>query len=152
MDALHVTTEVGSRWNELPPRVHAYLRGFLTLASGGEQPDHVAAADLAVPPSFHNDLIGGAPRLRAAFPGLAREVIGIEGGDHLVVRIACTGTHDGPFFGFMVATGRRVRFEELHVLRVRNGRVVEDEIAIDMRLIIRQLAAESEGSPRAARA
>lgn len=138
MEALHVPTALGPRWQELDLRVHAYLRGFLTLATPRERPDHVAAADPGVP-SFHDDLIGGAPCLRAAFPDLVREVVAIDGGDHLVIRIACEGTHDGPFFGFMLATGRQVRFEERHVMRVRNGRVIEDHVTIDLRAIIRQL-------------
>ena len=139
MEALHVPTAMGPRWQELGPRVHAYLRGFLTLATPCELPDHVAATDLNVPPSFHNDLIGGAPRLRAAFPDLARGVVAIDDLDHLVIRIACEGTHDGAFFGFMLATGRQVRFEELHIMSVRNGRVIEDHVTIDLRAIIRQL-------------
>lgn len=56
--------------------------------------------------------------------------------------IACAGTHDGLFFDFMLATGRHVFFEEVHILRVRGGRVVEDHVAIDMRAIIRKLAME----------
>jgi hypothetical protein len=147
MEKLLVPTELGPRWRELDPRVHEYLRGFLTVAAPGTLPEHVAAMDLAVPPSFHNDLIGGGARLRAAFPGLAREVVAIDDGDQLVIRIACEGTHDGPFFGFMLATGRHVRFEERHFMRIRNGRVVEDQVAIDMRLIIRQLALEVLSRP-----
>jgi predicted ester cyclase len=139
MEALHVPAAIRPSWLELDPRVHAYLHGFLTLATP-ELPDHVGAADLEVPPTFHNDLIGGAPRLRAAFPALVREVVSIDAGDHLLIRIACEGTHDGPFFGFMLATGRTVRFDEVHTMRVRNGRVVEDHVTVDMRLIIRQLA------------
>jgi predicted ester cyclase len=152
MEALHVPTAMGPRWQTLDPRVHAYLRGFLTLATPHEVPDRVAAEAPGVPPSFHSDLIGGAPRLRVAFPDLVREVVAIDGGDHLVIRIACEGTHDGSFFGFMLATGRHVRFEEVHTLRVRNGRVIEDHVTIDLRLIIRQLATVTPALPRAARA
>lgn len=150
MEALLVPPELGPRWRELDPRVHAYLQEFLTFAPPGPLPEQVAAIDAAVP--FHDDLIGGGVRLRAAFPGLARRVIAIERADRLVIRIACEGTQDGPFFGFMLATGRHVRFEEVHCMNVCNGRVVVDQVTIDMRLIIRQLATASTGSPRAARA
>lgn len=140
MEALHVPSELESRWRALDSRVHAYLSRFLSFTAPGELPDEIATIDTAVPPTFHADLIGGGPLLRAAFPGLVRAVVAIDGGDHLVVRIACEGVQDGPFFGFMLATGRRVRFEEVHCMTIQKGKVVVDNVTIDMRLIIRQLA------------
>jgi len=149
MEALLVRLALRSRWTRLDPRVHAYLRGYLAPVPEA-QPHRVAPVDAAAP--FHEDLVRGGPLLRAAFPDLVREVVAIEGTDRIVVRIACDGIHAGPFFGFMRATGRHARFTETHVMELRDGRGLVDQVTIDIRSIIRQLATASRGSPRAARA
>jgi predicted ester cyclase len=139
---LGVLPSLASRWHDLAPAVRHYLDAFLSLAVPGDRLDQVVIADPhVVPASFTDDLMLGGRRLRAAFPRLARSVVAIEGGDPLTIRVACEGTHDGPFFGFMLATHRRVRFDEVHELRVHHDRVAEDRLAIDLRAIIRQLGA-----------
>ena len=134
MTGLHIPSRLAGPWHGLAAPVQGYLHGFLTLVH--VPLPQIAADDPEVPSTFHEDLLAGAPRLRAAFPELARELIAIDG---LGVRIACEGAHEGPFFGFMLATGRRVRFDEVHRLHVHDGRVVEDHVSIDLRAIIRQL-------------
>lgn len=143
MAALLVPLALRSRWRMLDPSVRAYLDAFLTLdATAGTT---VRITDVPVPPTFQHDLQGGAPRLRAAFPDLSRELLAIEPRDRLVVRIACRGVQAGSFFGFMLATGRAAHFEERHALTVRDGRIVEDLVSIDVGGIIRQLASADLG-------
>jgi predicted ester cyclase len=72
-----------------------------------------------------------------AFPVLELSVTLIH---RLEVHIECDGAHDGPFFDFMLATGRHVRFAERHMLQISGDRVVVDKVTIDLRAIIRQLA------------
>jgi hypothetical protein len=81
------------------------------------------------------DLETGGARLRAAFPGLARRVTAIERASGAIeIRVACEGAHDGEFYGFLRASGRRVRFDERHVVSGARHR-----IAIDLRAIVRQM-------------
>lgn len=145
MEALRVPGDLANDWRALGPAIRGYLGQFLTLAAPAHAPEQVAALATGFP-GFHDDLAAGGPRLCAAFPGLVRTLVAIErGDDRLEVRIACEGAHDGPFFDFMLATGRAVRFVEIHRLQVRAGRIVEDQIAIDLRAIIRQLATVNRG-------
>ena len=96
---------------------------------------------MSSPPTFVDDLAAGGLGLRAAFPRLARRIVGIDAGDRVVVRVACDGTHDGDFYGFLIATGRRVRFDERHELLVRGGELAAHRVEIDLRAIVRQLSA-----------
>jgi predicted ester cyclase len=46
-------------------------------------------------------------------------------GDKVVARLAFRGTHEGDFFGHP-ATGKPIEFRAIDVLRVEDGRIVED--------------------------
>jgi len=48
----------------------------------------------------------------------------IAEGDRVAARITMTGTHTGNFCG-IPATGRRVEFSRIYVVRIANGRIVE---------------------------
>ena len=75
---------------------------------------------------------------RAAFPDLKFGATAdlIAEGDYVVGQWEGGGTHSGPAFGdFLIgklpaATGRRMHFTGTTVLRLRNGRIVE-EIGLD---------------------
>jgi ketosteroid isomerase-like protein len=64
-------------------------------------------------------------RVRRAFADWTETVedIIIEG-DKAVTRYVSTGVHTGPFFDWP-PTGERVRFTEISIFRVENGRVAE---------------------------
>ena len=48
----------------------------------------------------------------------------IAEGDKVVARITMTGTHTGDFWG-IPATGTRVKFTGIYVVRIANGKIVE---------------------------
>lgn len=143
---LEVSPSLAGRWSELPPAVQRYLGTYLTAAGPrpfepGDRPSSVEVTGPApLPTNFAEDLAIGAPRMRSAFPALARRLDAVSGqGGTISVRIACEGTHDGAFFGYMLPTRRRVRFYEVHNLVVDGDRIVADQVAIDVRAIVRQL-------------
>ncbi len=144
---LEVAPPLRGRWSELAPELQRHLAAFLAPDAAAQARIEVTERE-GVPASFAEDLAGGGPLLRAAFPDLVRELVAIEVAPGTVsVRVACEGTHAGAFFGFMLPTRRRVRFEEVHELAVRGG-AVSDRVTIDVRAIVRQLV----GAPSIARA
>ena len=48
----------------------------------------------------------------------------IAEGDRVVARITMTGTHTGDFWG-IPATGKRVEFTGIYIVRIANGKIVE---------------------------
>ena len=106
--------------------------------------DEVAAPDMLLHYSLHEPRRGHADikafmtDFRAAFPDLAFAGAAdlIAEGDYVVGRWIGGGTHTGPAFSdFLVgslpaATGRTMRFTGTTVLRIENGKIVE-EIGLD---------------------
>jgi predicted ester cyclase len=106
--------------------------------------DELAAPDMLLQYSLHEPRRGHADikafmtDFRAAFPDLsfggAADLI--AEGDYVVGRWIGGGTHSGPAFSdFLVgslppATGRRMHFTGTTVLRLENGKIVE-EIGLD---------------------
>ena len=61
----------------------------------------------------------------SAFPDLNIHVDDmIAEGDKVVMRATSTGTHQGDFMG-IPATGKKVSFGEIHVVRIAGGKMVE---------------------------
>ena len=142
---IEVPPALAAPWFALPIPVRAHVTAYL-----GTEPV-AATVEAEVPDCFVDDLATGGRRLRAAFPALVRRVAAVEvAGDRVEIRIACEGNHDGAFFGLMTPTGRRVRFEEVHVLVVAHDRVIADRLALDLRAIVRQLGTRPRKQPRAA--
>ena len=106
--------------------------------------DELAAPDMLLQYSLHEPRRGHADikafmtDFRAAFPNLnfwgAADLI--AEGDYVVGRWEGGGTHTGPAFGDFLAgslpanTGRRMRFTGTTVLKVVDGKIVE-EIGLD---------------------
>ena len=139
LDPPAAASALAEPWHRLGGAVRRHLDAFL----GAER----IGAGIVVPPPeapapFAADLAGGGLALRVAFPDLVRTVIAIEraGERAFTIRIACAGTHDGAFFDVVKPTHRRVRFEELHHVRVEGDRIVEDRLELDLRAIVRQLS------------
>lgn len=130
---LEIPRALVGRWNELAPLIRRLVGTFL--------PPSVRANREIVPEPFATDVQGGAPRLRAAFPNLVRSLAAVDLGDAITIQIAALATHEATFFGFLQATGRPVRFHEVHELSLADGRITEHRVAIDMRSIVRQLGA-----------
>ncbi len=78
-------------------------------------------------------------RAWATFPDYREELIDmVAEGDKVAVRLRITGTQMGPW-GVIPATGQRVDFEEMIILRIENGRVVEQRGIPDNLHALRQL-------------
>ena len=106
--------------------------------------DEIAAPDMLLkyslhePRRGHDDIRAFMTDFRAAFPDLnfwgTADLI--AEGDYVVGQWDGGGTHTGPAFadfligGLPAATGRRMRFTGTTVLKLRDGRIVE-EIGLD---------------------
>ena len=75
----------------------------------------------------------------AAFPDLHITVEDlIAEGDKLVGRVTLTGTHQGELMG-SPATGKKVSFSEILIVRISNGKVVELSEVADTMSMMQQL-------------
>ncbi len=89
---------------------------------------------------------------QAAFENLTRNILTpwadlqmtvedlIEGQDAVVVRLHVEGTHVGDFLG-VPATNRRVSWEAVTIVKVKDGRVVENNTMLNLWGIYQQLTA-----------
>jgi predicted ester cyclase len=101
-------------------------------------PDMLLQYSLHEPRRGHDDIKAFMADFRAAFPDLsfAGAADLIAEGDYVVGRWIGGGTHKGPAFGdFLIGslpenTGRQMRFTGTTVLRLENGKIVE-EIGLD---------------------
>ena len=79
--------------------------------------------------------------LRSVFPDLQVRIDEqVADDDKVVTRKTFEGTHRGEFMG-MPSTGRRVSFEVIDILTIRNGRISEHRLAFDQLGIRQQLTA-----------
>jgi predicted ester cyclase len=62
----------------------------------------------------------------------------IEGSDAVVVKMKVEGTHSGEFLG-IPATGKRVTWEAVAMVKVNNGKVIENYTILDLWGIRKQL-------------
>jgi predicted ester cyclase len=111
---------------------------------------NLAVADELISPTFNNHAAPGAPPgpasfkqlvtfYRSAFPD-ARFTIEdlLSDDDKVVMRNTFSGTQHGPFMG-IAPTGKRVSQEQIHIVRVVNGQVVEHWAVRDDLSLLRQL-------------
>jgi steroid delta-isomerase-like uncharacterized protein len=68
--------------------------------------------------NIHNTTLIGMPDWRTEIEDLIAE------GDKVVARIRMTGTHTGDFYG-IPATGKRVEFTGIYIVRIANGKIIE---------------------------
>ena len=59
-------------------------------------------------------------------------------GDGVLARLTETGTHKGEFFG-VAPTGKQVRFTEIGILRVGDGKIIESRYDVDMARLMQVL-------------
>jgi len=63
---------------------------------------------------------------RSSFPDWTERAVDmIAEGDKVMVRFISTGTHRGEFNG-IPPTGRRIAIQEVAILRIKDGRIVEE--------------------------
>ena len=113
--------------------------------------------DHSNPPGLQHGLdghLGIVAIFHAAFPDVAWSIDDMfAAGDKVCLRLTMRGTHRGDFFG-IPPTGRRVEVPGTHVVRIRDGKVVEHWGHNDDLALMRQLgvlpdppAAPADGSP-----
>ncbi|PTR31361.1 SnoaL-like polyketide cyclase [Rhodococcus sp. OK519] len=109
------------------------------LAAGEGDPD-------AVPEGSETGFDYMAAILDAAFPDF-RLVVGtqVAAGEVVVTRATFVATHTGEFLG-LPATGRRIEFDEVLIMRVHDGRITEVWALADELSFLEQLGAV--GRPR----
>jgi predicted ester cyclase len=82
-------------------------------------------------------------KIRVAFPDMtyALDDVIVEG-DKAVLRMTMSGTHRGPltFTRFPAEpTNKAVKFEQIHIMRVADGKIVEHWLGQDSLAMFRQL-------------
>ena len=96
----------------------------------------------AIPPSPDYGIEGSKQSvlmLRNAFPDIKYTVDDmIEDGDKLVARWSAKGTHKGEFMG-IPPTGRQVAFTGIEIIRVKDGKAIEEWEELDRAGLMQQL-------------
>jgi steroid delta-isomerase-like uncharacterized protein len=96
----------------------------------------------AIPPSPDYGIEGSKQSvlmLRKAFPDIKYTVEDmIEDGDKLVARWSAKGTHKGEFMG-IPPTGKQVAFSGIEIIRVEDGKAVEEWEELDRAGLMQQL-------------
>lgn len=119
----------------LPPGDPAtVVRTTLEAAYGGDLAclaDHPGLAALAV----------ALPKVFAAFPDFhATWQQQLVEGDRVAIHFTLTGTHTGQWFG-LAPTGRTVRFQNVAIARVADGRIVQFNSEVGWLAVLLQLGA-----------
>ena len=112
---------------------------------------NIAAFDDLIAPDFieHSPAPDQAPGVegikqmatmfRSAFPDLKVTIEDlIAEGDKVVGRMAFTGTHKGEFMG-MAATNKQINIQEIHIVRISGGKMVEHWGIEDSMAMMQQL-------------
>ena len=92
-------------------------------------------------PQGINGLIFAQDRIRKAIPDLRcilEDVI--ISGDKVTARMVFTGTHKGMFMG-QKGTGKKIEFIAIDILRIKDGKVIEDWHIEDNLSFLRQMGA-----------
>ncbi|MFD4261700.1 ester cyclase [Streptomyces sp. NPDC058534] len=76
---------------------------------------------------------------RQGFPDLKVEIIrDFEDGEFVIQHVRLTGTHTGTVFG-VEPTGRTISWNEMHIVKVRDGRVSDHWACNDLHVLLTQL-------------
>src|SRR5712671_155606 len=94
-------------------------------------------------PQGPKGLLYASQTFRSAVPDLHCTIEDLlVSGDKITARLLFTGTHKGELMGHP-ATGKPVRFFAIDILRIRNGKIVEDWHLEDNLTLLEQLAVVS---------
>jgi steroid delta-isomerase-like uncharacterized protein len=114
-------------------------RGNLSVADELIAPDFVNHSASAGSNRGPESMRASVTWAREAFPDLRFEIEELVAeGDIVAGRLSMSGTHRGPLMG-MPPTGRSVRANHMHFVRVRDGKAVEHWGARDDLGMMRQL-------------
>jgi predicted SnoaL-like aldol condensation-catalyzing enzyme len=125
-------------------------RGDLALVDEIFDPTFI---DRSAPPGLPGDREGvrrGVDAFRRAFPDLHFELADeIADGDKVVSRIVARGTMRDSLFG-LPPTGKSAAWEQIHIIRLLDGRILEHWSLSDDMGMLRQLGLAPERAPEAA--
>jgi predicted ester cyclase len=77
--------------------------------------------------------------LWAGFPDVQTTILDtIAEGDKVVFRASTEGTHTGPFMG-IPPTGKRAKWTFVDIMRIADGKLVEEWVETDMMSLMQQL-------------
>ncbi len=84
--------------------------------------------------------------LRAAMPDFSQEIVDmVAEGDRVVVRAVSRGTHQGEMLG-IPPTGKKVQVDEIHIVRVQDGKMIEHWGLVDQAALMAQLGVMPGGN------
>jgi predicted ester cyclase len=113
---------------------------------------HPEFVDHTNPPGMQRGLDGHnaiVALFKAAFPDMEWHINDmVAEGDRVVARTTMEATHGGDFFG-IPPTGRRVRVDGIHILRIADGRIAEHWGNNDDLGLMRQLGVIPSPEPTA---
>ena len=102
---------------------------------------------LVARPFGPGEMKGTVQMVTVGFPDNRHEVEEvIAEGDTVVLRCTLTGTNEGEFMG-MPPTGREIEVGEIHIYRLRNGKVIEHRVGRDDMGAMRQLGVIPDSVP-----
>jgi steroid delta-isomerase-like uncharacterized protein len=85
-------------------------------------------------------------KIRTAYPDMKYTIEDVvTEGDRAVLRLTFAGTNTGPLTFVRMplkATGKAVKFEQIHIVRAAGGKIVEHWMASDMLAMFRQLGVQ----------
>jgi steroid delta-isomerase-like uncharacterized protein len=119
-----------------------FNKGNMGIVSEIFAPDFIEREQL--PPGIPNGREGVkvlTTMLRSAFPDFNATIDDILAeGDKVVIRMTWSGTQKGEFMG-VPATGKRVSFGVIDIIRIANGKLVEHWGQMDSMSLMQQLGA-----------
>ena len=119
-----------------------FNRGNMGIVGEIFAPDFIEREQL--PPGIPNGREGVkvlTTMLRSAFPDFKATIDDILAeGDKVVIRMTWSGTQKGEFMG-VPATGKRVSFGVIDIIRITNGKLVEHWGQMDSMSLMQQLGA-----------
>jgi len=117
----------------------AINKGNLNMFDEVAVPD---AVDHTLPPGMPSGAAGNKMffgMLRTAFPDIHYTIEdAIAEGDYVVQRVTGQGTMKGEFMG-MKPTGKHAKWSEIHIVRLKNGKIVEHWGNVDQMGMLQQL-------------
>ena len=139
VNLLEVSEAGAPGWRVLPYNMRWHVGAFPGGATRLACASRIAWLVQPNLPGIRMDITEIATRLAIAFPRLLRRVTSVTASIPTVVRIECEGVHEGMWGDVIYPTWRRVVFEEKHEIVARGGRILCDEITIDVPSIMNQL-------------
>jgi len=118
----------------------AWISGDYDAYRNALSPDYVWRSPSNIPtPLSREETIAAGRALREAFPDAAYDLVEmIASDDRVITRFVMRATHLGEFQG-IPATGKKIELSGIAIVRLADGKVVEEREESDMLGLMRQL-------------